>query len=123
VSAYKAQLSRKRVLKLGVAALFLAAGLSACEEKPSISNQDVYEVEQNLDAVFYLVRHAEKELDGDDPALSDAGYARADALAGVLRDVTLAAIYSTDTRRTAVAIRGSRELPDCRSFQHHATTG
>ena len=92
--------TRRTALKLGFGALFLAAGLSACGETPSLSNQDIYEAEQSLDAVFYLVRHAEKELDGEDPALSDAGYARADALAGVLGDVTFAAIYSTDTRRT-----------------------
>ena len=51
-------------------------------------------------AVFYLVRHAEKELEGEDPALSAQGYMRADELAHVLRDVTFDGIFSTDTRRT-----------------------
>lgn len=51
-------------------------------------------------ATYYLVRHAEKELTGSDPALSPEGYARAAALAERLQDAPLTAVYSTDTRRT-----------------------
>ena len=46
------------------------------------------------------MRHAEKELEGDDPALSKAGYERANQLAVILRDVEFSTIYSSDTRRT-----------------------
>lgn len=49
--------------------------------------------------LVYAVRHAEKGA-GDDPALTEAGTARVERLVAVLRDVELAAVYSTDTRRT-----------------------
>jgi len=46
-----------------------------------------------------LVRHAEKDA-GPDPLLLPTGAARAEALAAVLREAPLQAVYSTDTRRT-----------------------
>jgi broad specificity phosphatase PhoE len=46
-----------------------------------------------------VVRHAEKLADGDDPGLSDAGRARAQRLAALLRESPLVAAYATDTRR------------------------
>lgn len=52
---------------------------------------------------IYVVRHAEKQVGPDapkDPALTEAGQARADALARLLTDVELAGVYSTDTLRT-----------------------
>jgi len=49
---------------------------------------------------IYLVRHAEKEAAGPDPALSPAGRQRAKELARLLRDAGIAAIYSTDVTRT-----------------------
>ena len=56
-------------------------------------------------AVVFLVRHAEKTGEGRDPALSEAGQARADELANVLADAGITAIYSSDYRRT----RGTAE--------------
>ncbi len=49
-----------------------------------------------------LVRHAEKRYNSDDPStpLSDQGDARAQALAGLLKDAGVTAIYSTRTIRT-----------------------
>ena len=47
----------------------------------------------------FLVRHAEKEA-GDDPVLTPEGTARAQALAKLLDQVALDAIFSTDYQRT-----------------------
>lgn len=53
---------------------------------------------------LYLVRHAEKQ-DGDDPDLTEAGVARADALADRLEDAGIEAVWSTDYRRTMQTAR------------------
>ena len=50
--------------------------------------------------VVYLVRHAEKASGGKDPELSEAGRARALALAHTLGDAGIDAIHSTDLIRT-----------------------
>lgn len=52
-----------------------------------------------------LVRHAEKADAGEDPELSDAGSKRAEALARALRDVPLAAVYTSQFRRTTATVR------------------
>jgi len=50
---------------------------------------------------LYFVRHAEKSaLPANDPDLSAAGRARAELLAGLLRDKGIRAIHVTDTRRS-----------------------
>lgn len=51
------------------------------------------------DAIF-LVRHAEKTTEATDPSLTDAGQARAEALADRLVDEGITHIHSTDTIRT-----------------------
>jgi broad specificity phosphatase PhoE len=50
--------------------------------------------------VVVLVRHAEKETTGSDPALTAAGQARAALLASTLKDAGVTAIFATATRRT-----------------------
>lgn len=50
--------------------------------------------------VVYACRHGEKGTEGNDPALTEAGAARAETLAAMLRDVPLRAVFSTDTIRT-----------------------
>jgi broad specificity phosphatase PhoE len=53
------------------------------------------------DTVVVVVRHAEKATDDPkDPALSDAGQARAQALAIALKDLPLAVAVSTQYKRT-----------------------
>lgn len=48
-----------------------------------------------------LVRHAEKATEPkDDPALSEAGQARAKALAAALKDSKITAVFTTQARRT-----------------------
>lgn len=50
----------------------------------------------------FLVRHAEKAQGGDtkDPDLSEAGRARAETLAAVVKDVGITAIFATEYKRT-----------------------
>lgn len=50
--------------------------------------------------VVYVVRHAEKGAEGDDPELTEAGSARAAELARMLREVPLTGVASTDWKRT-----------------------
>jgi broad specificity phosphatase PhoE len=57
-------------------------------------------------SVVFVVRHAERADAGmmrggsDDPDLSAAGYARAEALAALLKDARITAIYVTEFKRT-----------------------
>jgi len=48
----------------------------------------------------FLVRHAEREWDGEDPPLVAVGVARAQALAATLRDAGISRIVTTQWRRT-----------------------
>jgi len=70
-------------------ALLAGAILTACVTTPPQS-----------DAVYYLVRHAEKTKDKNDPALTQAGAKRAQDLTTLLKGVPLTKIYSSDYRRT-----------------------
>jgi broad specificity phosphatase PhoE len=49
---------------------------------------------------IFLVRHAEQSLDVEDPALTEVGHRRAQALAQVLKDVGINVIYTTERRRS-----------------------
>ena len=69
---------------IGVA---LVLSLSACAPAPDSGTK------------VYLVRHAEKGT-GEDPGLTEAGQARAEALARRLVGAGVDRIYSTDYRRT-----------------------
>ena len=50
--------------------------------------------------VVFLVRHAEKEHGGSDPALSEAGLSRAQALVHALKDAEIEHVHSSDYIRT-----------------------
>jgi phosphohistidine phosphatase SixA len=53
------------------------------------------------DQLVILVRHAEKALDqGNDPGLTEAGQARAQALIATLREAGVGAIITTEWQRT-----------------------
>lgn len=61
-----------------------------------------------------IVRHAEKELTGDDPNLTAQGRARALALRDQHANTAIAAVYSTDTKRTrqtAAPLAEAKGLP------------
>ena len=51
-------------------------------------------------STIFIVRHAEKADATKDPDLSEAGRARAEALAKTLRDANITAIYATEFKRT-----------------------
>lgn len=71
-------------------ALLLLALTSACVSKP----------DRSAATTFVVVRHAEKATDDPrDPALSEAGRARAEALAALMRREPLVAVYATPYRR------------------------
>jgi broad specificity phosphatase PhoE len=87
-------------------AILSAALLAACATQPggpSIQPSG----SPTLEVV--VVRHAEKLAEGGDPALSDAGRARAQRLAELLRDTPLVAAYSTDTQRARQTAKPSAD--------------
>ena len=51
------------------------------------------------EAVF-IIRHAEKELGGDDPSITEEGKARAAAWADMLQHVGLDVVFTSDAKRT-----------------------
>lgn len=78
----------------------MVALLGACASSP-VERGGGAAPEAHHAVTFVLVRHAEKIDDGSrDPPLSTTGQARAQALAAMLRDAPLRAIYATAYRRT-----------------------
>lgn len=62
---------------------------------------------------IYIVRHAEKQLEGDDPELAQVGQIRAQKLAQILSDKNIEHIYSTNyirTKSTAKPTADQQEL-------------
>ena len=88
-----------RALVLAVVSIAAVAPLHAQSAAPTI---------------VVLVRHAEKAASpADDPGLTDAGRARADALAQALRDARVDAVITSQyerTRKTAEPIATARHL-------------
>jgi len=75
----------------------LAAALVACSLILAARAQPA----DSAATVVIVVRHAEVDADGSrDPALNEAGRARADALAGSLAAARVRAVYSTGFART-----------------------
>ncbi|MFN3212956.1 MAG: SixA phosphatase family protein [Henriciella sp.] len=81
-------------MKFGMALALIA--LSACAVVDS-GSAPMAAAGETLE--IYLVRHAEKQS-GDDPALTEAGQARAERLAEILAGKGLTHIHSTPYRRT-----------------------
>jgi len=59
---------------------------------------------------IYLVRHAEKQKDVDNPPLTSCGRLRARQLATMLADTELDTIYSTSTQRTMATAQPLSQL-------------
>jgi broad specificity phosphatase PhoE len=59
---------------------------------------------QNEPKTIYIVRHGEKQLEGNDPALSYAGGVRAQKLGDILKDEEIKHVFSTDYQRTRLTV-------------------
>ena len=104
---------RRAFLILCASAVFIG-----CGAKPAES-----------DAVYYLVRHAEKTAETSDPALTIEGMQRAQDLTERLKSVPVTMVYSSDykrTRDTAAPIAAAKglevELYDPRDLEGLAKT-
>jgi len=87
---------------LRLTTLFFAIWLAGCSAPQSAP-----------DATYYLVRHAEKTLEKNDPGLTPAGEKRARDLSARLADIPLAKIYASDyirTRYTAAPVAKAQGL-------------
>ncbi len=62
---------------------------------------------QNQPKTIYIVRHAEKQLEGSDPALLYVGGVRAEKLAQILEDQEIKHVFSTDYKRTRLTVEPS----------------
>ncbi|WP_171022403.1 SixA phosphatase family protein [Thalassotalea litorea] len=63
---------------------------------------------------LYLIRHAEKQIDKTDPALTNCGMQRSEQYAKDFKAISLDAIYSSDYRRTqqtAAPTAKQKQLP------------
>lgn len=73
----------KNLIIIFAAILILASCTSEPEEK-----------------TIFIVRHAEKQLEGDDPELAQVGQIRATKLAQILADKEIKHVFSTNYKRT-----------------------
>ena len=109
-----------------ILSILLSTGYLACGDKQKEDNTDIqgkniksiqseklifddgttYEIPaENLEKIFYLTRHAEKDTTvASDPRLTQAGYARASKLADILMGTRIDAIYSTLYMRTMLTV-------------------
>ncbi|MET3930961.1 broad specificity phosphatase PhoE [Lysobacter sp. OAE881] len=98
--------------KMPLTALLLSclSLLSACTSAPHAEA-----AQTDASMTFVIVRHAEKVPDGSkDPPLTDAGHARAQALAKRLSSMPVIAVYTTPfqrTRQTATPTAQEHGLP------------
>jgi len=96
-------------MKMPLTAVLLSLALSACASTADVAP------EADTPMTFVIVRHAEKVPDGSkDPPLTDAGHARAQALAKRLSSVPVIAVYTTPfqrTRQTATPTAQEHGLP------------
>jgi phosphohistidine phosphatase SixA len=87
------------LMRSGLLHSFRIVGLLAGFFVVACQTSSVNERAEEITTVI-LVRHAEKELVGDDPELTPAGAERALALAHVVGEVNVSAVYATPFART-----------------------
>lgn len=89
---------RRGALALLIGAVFAASASCKPQDRSQDKSKSISGQSQAVE--IFLVRHAEKTADKDDPALTDEGQARAILLADMLADAGITAIHSSDYRRT-----------------------
>ncbi|WP_299986945.1 phosphoglycerate mutase family protein [uncultured Pontibacter sp.] len=93
----------KNIFQLSLLLLFLGM-FSACNSGSATSDQQIEEIETATEVTtIYLVRHAEKdttEASNEDPELTEAGHARAEALRALMEGQEVDALYATKYMRT-----------------------
>jgi phosphohistidine phosphatase SixA len=86
----------KRLVSRLLCSVFLIVYLAGCAAGPQSGGAD----KLNSARLVFLVRHTEREGEGEDPPLTRPGEARAQALAATLRDAGITAIITTQWQRT-----------------------
>ncbi|WP_407352278.1 histidine phosphatase family protein [Luteimonas sp. R10] len=79
--------------------LLLSLMLAGCVAQPARTPSAAAAPPDSPRTAFLVVRHAEKVADGDDPVLDASGLRRAEALAELLAEEPVSAVYATPTRR------------------------
>ncbi|WP_187775728.1 phosphoglycerate mutase family protein [Luteimonas suaedae] len=80
--------------------LLLSLMLAGCAAQPARAPSTAVAPPDPPQTAFLVVRHAEKVTgDTDDPVLDAPGQRRADALAELLAEMPVSAVYATPTRR------------------------
>lgn len=64
------------------------------------ANESSFQAKENTSYSLYLIRHAEKQSNQDDPALTQCGRFRAKQIASILDKAEIKKIYSTSYKRT-----------------------
>lgn len=99
----------KNLFSLGLFFLFLIFGFHFCYSQEvkvdtvfvgNVSNNKVNKFIKKQATVFIIVRHGEKENNGKNPHLSEAGKKRANNLAELMKNVKIDHVYSSDFFRT-----------------------
>ncbi|MEL6669177.1 MAG: phosphoglycerate mutase family protein [Bacteroidota bacterium] len=89
--------------------LFIATyilGSFSCDPTRNMTEEEL--ADQKMTTII-MVRHAEKDY-GADPLLTDQGTERAERLMEMTKNMDIAAVYSTDTRRTLATARPTAEF-------------